>query len=151
MKLIIKNSIRCLLVTVTFAFISCMSTEQAQFQPWSGAPQPIPSDKLAQIKKGKTTKAQVVEILGPPNHQWPGLMSYENVQSNFPTKTIGGSFVPGAALLTPSSVNAQSIQIWLSPGDVVKDVIVNRTESNGSYAEKMTGQKPVITQTSGSQ
>jgi len=118
----------------------CMHTGQA-----------ISSDKLAQIKKGRTTKSQVVSLLGPPNSQIPGMMMYNNFQSNYAATAVVGSLVPGAALFTPNSMASQNVQIWLDSRDVVKDVIVNRTGSQGSLFSQVTGQTPMMTQTSGSQ
>ena len=112
--------------------------------------QAISSDKLAQIKKGRTTKSQVVALLGPPNSQIPGVMMYNNMQSNYAATAVVGSIVPGAALFTPNSMTSQSVQIWLDSRDVVKDVIVNRTGSQGSLFSQVTGQTPILTQTSGS-
>jgi len=118
----------------------CMHTGQA-----------ISSDKLAQIKKGRTTKSQVVSLLGPPNSQFPGMMMYNNFQSNYAATAVVGSLVPGAALFTPNTMASQNVQIWLDSRDVVKDVIVNRTGSQGSLFSQVTGQTPMMTQTSGSQ
>jgi hypothetical protein len=140
MKASLMNRIRCFVLLFSVTAAGCMHTGQ-----------PVASEKLAQIKKGKTTKSQVIELLGPPSHQFPGMMSYENMQSNFAATAVVGSIIPGAGLFTPSSVNTQSIQVWLDPHDVVKDVIVNRTGSNGSAFSQMTGRKPMVTQTSGSQ
>jgi len=129
------------LSAICLLFITgCMHTGQA-----------ISSDKLGQIKKGKTTKSQVVSLLGPPQSQFPGMMMYNNMQSNYAATTVVGAIVPGAALFTPNSMNSQSVQIWLDSRDVVKDVIVNRTGSQGSLFSQVTGQTPLMTQTSGSQ
>jgi outer membrane protein assembly factor BamE (lipoprotein component of BamABCDE complex) len=128
-----------LVLFILTALTGCMHTGQA-----------ISSDKLAQIKKGRTTKSQVVALLGPPNSQIPGMMMYNNMQSNHAATSVVGAIVPGAALFTPNSMNSQNVQIWLDSRDVVKDVIVNRTGSQGSLFSQMTGQTPIMTQTSGS-
>jgi outer membrane protein assembly factor BamE (lipoprotein component of BamABCDE complex) len=138
------NTLKIRLLTLSFLSLAlmtgCMHTGQA-----------ISSDKLAQIKKGRTTKAQVISLLGPPNGQFPGMMMYNNMQSNYAATTVVGAIVPGAALFTPNTMKSQSVQIWLDGRDVVKDVIVNRTGSQGSLFSQVTGQTPIMTQTSGSQ
>jgi outer membrane protein assembly factor BamE (lipoprotein component of BamABCDE complex) len=135
---------RCVLLSLFTVSLmlstGCMHTGQA-----------ISSDKLAQIKKGRTTKSQVIALLGPPNSQMPGMMMYHNMQSNYAATSVVGAFVPGAAMFTPNSMASQNVQVWLDSRDVVKDVIVNRTGSQGSLFSQMTGQTPIMTQTSGSQ
>jgi outer membrane protein assembly factor BamE (lipoprotein component of BamABCDE complex) len=112
--------------------------------------QTIAPNKLSQIKKGQTTKSEVITLLGPPSFQSPGVMHYNSAKHNFAATAVVG-IVPGAGLFTPNSMNSQNLQIWLDGRDVVKDVVINKSSSSGSWFSQVTGQTPIVTQTSGSQ
>jgi SmpA / OmlA family len=96
----------------------------------------LSSDKVNQIQKGVTTKAQVEAMFGPPANVTmvsggKRIMSYYFSQSN--THTDAQSFIPVAGLFlnkTEGQTNTRTLQVNLDANDVVEDYQYNDNTNN---------------------
>ncbi len=83
----------------------------------------VDRDKVSQIKKGVTTRAEVEALLGPPTHvaivgNGTRLMIYEYHE----TKVKGQNFIPYAGAFIGGTDNRrQNLQIILNENNVVTD------------------------------
>lgn len=123
-----------LLSAVVAWFSSCAST--------SGGTQ-ISSDKVSQIKKGVTTRAEVEGLLGPPAHV--GLMSdgrrmmtYSFYETS--AHATGATYIPIVGAFAGGAKGqqrVQTLQIILTKEGVVQDYEfsdnTNRLESGGPF------------------
>lgn len=104
---------------------------------------------LSKIKKGKTTKSEVIALLGPPSQLMP--MGYDGgvyiIYSNFKSN-MANAMIPYAGAFLPTSTQSQNVQILVDGKDIVRNIVFNETSSQGSAFGMMTGQQSMINQTS---
>jgi hypothetical protein len=105
----------------------------------------LTSDKISQIKKGITTKAEVIDLLGQPDSvgmmgdgrrmmMYSGMQGkIDNSQSAFGAIPIAGALIPEH---TSQIMHRQSLQVILSSDDVVQDYEYsdNASESDTSMS-----------------
>jgi outer membrane protein assembly factor BamE (lipoprotein component of BamABCDE complex) len=109
----------------------------------------IDPNALSKIKKGKTTKSEVIALLGPPSQQMP--MGYDGgvymIYSNFKSN-MANAMIPYAGAFMPTSTQSQNVQILVDGQDIVRNIVFNETSSQGSAFGMMTGQQSMMNQTS---
>ena len=109
----------------------------------------IDPNALSKIKKGKTTKAEVIALLGPPSQQMP--MGYDGgvymIYSNFKSN-MANAMIPYAGAFLPTSTQSQNVQVLVDGKDIVRNIVFNETSSQGSAFGMMTGQQSMVNQSS---
>jgi len=127
--------------TVTIAIVSALFVVSGCVSGTSGSPE-LQADKVAQIKKGETTRAQIETMFGPADHvmmlaDGRRSMMYMAIQHHGDMSgTIARSAIPFAALFPTTdthTVRRQSLQIYLTADNVVQDY-----EFSDSTSERKT-------------
>ena len=112
------------------------------------------AEKVTQIKKGITTRAEVEALLGPPTSvtmlgNGKRVMSYHYTGTKGEMHATAMSYVPIVGLFAGGSkasgvVHTQTLQVMLSDAGVVEDYEFSDTSTNtGTNAEGRSVTKPV--------
>jgi len=123
-----------LMALVMALAVGCMSSGQK-----------LEEDKVSQIKKGVTTRAEVEALLGQPSHvtivgNGKRIMFYQYYEM----KAKGTSFIPYAGAFVGGTNNRQQmLQIMLDEHNIVEDLEFGdrQTETTGGSANRQEVQK----------
>ncbi len=103
--------------------------------------QKVDEAKVDQIKKGETTREQVVSLLGPPGHTTRNADGEVTFIYSFLRSTPSAqNFIPGVGLLA-GSTNAQQqlVTVVFRPDGIVKDFTVSSSASDVGFGANAKG------------
>jgi outer membrane protein assembly factor BamE (lipoprotein component of BamABCDE complex) len=108
---------------------------------------PMSADKISQIKKGVTTRAEVEALLGPPDFvslvgDGKRVMSYHYSSTQTEAHATAATFIPYAGLFVggakgQSQTHTQTLQVILNAANVVQDYEFD--DNTGNTAIKSGG------------
>jgi outer membrane protein assembly factor BamE (lipoprotein component of BamABCDE complex) len=91
----------------------------------------LDATKVAQIKKGITTRAEVEALLGPPTNvdmmaEGKRVLSYNYTQNQVNAHPTATAFIPGASLFTSTAqadakMQMQTLQVMVNAAGIVDD------------------------------
>jgi len=118
---------------------------------------PLSADKIAQIKKGVTTRSEVETLLGPPSNvlmmpEGKRVMSYNYTSTQVDAHATAGAFIPFVGMLTQNSkanaqMRTQTLQVMLTAASVVEDYEFSDNTSHTTSTGAGLGQSNMTTTT----